>query len=238
MGQGQGGGAPSKISAKITAAICKHLRSGNYIETSCAAVGISVDTFHRWLKAGADAERSTNKYRKFSVAVREELAKAEVNLVEKYYEACTGKGDGKPKIIADFLARRWSNRWGIKQVIGNIDLPTDPATGRADLSALSTDEVEDVLRLLKKAKGAVPNGLENGNGNGHNGNGEENGNGDTNAGPTESNGDRLDGRVPCAVVPVIDKPVVIDDGNEGNGDGPTNGDSGGVESGEKTETEE
>lgn len=43
-----------KYSAEITEKICRHLKKGNTITTTCQAVGISKDTFYEWVKKKAD----------------------------------------------------------------------------------------------------------------------------------------------------------------------------------------
>ena len=46
-------GRPEKLTPKLQDDIVKVIRSGNYIETACAFVGINKTTFYDWLKRGA-----------------------------------------------------------------------------------------------------------------------------------------------------------------------------------------
>lgn len=46
-------GRPSKLTDQLADQLCAHLRTGHYIETACALVGISKQSLYTWLKNGA-----------------------------------------------------------------------------------------------------------------------------------------------------------------------------------------
>lgn len=49
------GGRPSLLSKEIIEDLAKHLKGGNFITTSCKAVGLrSTDTFYDWMKKGLE----------------------------------------------------------------------------------------------------------------------------------------------------------------------------------------
>lgn len=46
-------GRPSKLTEQLSDQLCAHLRTGHYIETACALVGLSKTSMYAWLKNGA-----------------------------------------------------------------------------------------------------------------------------------------------------------------------------------------
>src|SRR5258707_14105237 len=97
--------------------ICTALRAGNYIETASAYVGITKDTFYRWLKRGAhaadtnDTSKLEAQYRAFHGAVREAIAVAEIRDVALIAKAATDQWTA----AAWRLERRYPDRWGRRE---------------------------------------------------------------------------------------------------------------------------
>ena len=111
---------PTKLTPKLQEDILKVIRSGNYIETACAYVGINKSTFYDWLKRGAREKdrleknprarirKSEKIYVEFSNAVEKALAHAEIRDV-----AIIGKAaEENWKAAAWRLERKFPERWG------------------------------------------------------------------------------------------------------------------------------
>jgi hypothetical protein len=73
---------PSKLTKKVSDAICDSIRAGNYMETAAAVAGVSKDTLYEWLKLGA-APGATGICKRFSDAVQRALAEGEASSVAK-----------------------------------------------------------------------------------------------------------------------------------------------------------
>ena len=73
-------GRPSKLTDELQDEIVSYLKTGNYVETVCALVGISKSTFYSWLNKGKNSTRS-NEYSRFADAVEHAQAWAEARLV-------------------------------------------------------------------------------------------------------------------------------------------------------------
>jgi len=105
---------PTKITYKIIKEFKKWLLMGNYPTRVCEYLGISDNTYRNWLAWGekvtdAQARRNRNKwwYRKFYREISKINAEAEIKTVavlRAYLQE-------NPEKIADFMARRWGERW-------------------------------------------------------------------------------------------------------------------------------
>jgi len=102
-------GRPSKLSPEIQERICSALRGGNYESAAAAAGGVGSSTFHRWMERGRTA--GSGQYRDFWVAVTRAREDAELRLVELWQEAMPNDW----RAIAEFLARRYPERWGKRE---------------------------------------------------------------------------------------------------------------------------
>lgn len=98
-------GRPSKLTPELQRKLCDAIAAGNYLEAACSYAGVDYSTFTRWMK------RKSKRFRNFRNAVLEAEAKAEVAIVAQWrkhmpenWQACR-----------DFLARRYSDRWGPKE---------------------------------------------------------------------------------------------------------------------------
>lgn len=155
-------GRPSKLTMELQEEVVKHLRTGNYIETVSALVGISKNTFYDWLKRGAREiqrveqnsrariRKDEQKYVDFSDAVKKAMAHAEVRDVTLIAKA----GDKNWQASAWRLERKHPDKWGRKerQTIEHMgkDGGAIETKNTLDLSALSDKELAQLERLISK----------------------------------------------------------------------------------------
>ena len=102
-------GRPNKLSPEIQERICSALRGGNYESAAAAAGGVGSSTFHRWMERGRLAK--SGPYRDFWVAVTRARDAAELSLVSMWVAAMPSDW----RAIAEFLARRYPERWGKRE---------------------------------------------------------------------------------------------------------------------------
>jgi hypothetical protein len=90
---------------KVQATVTALLRNGNYIETACAAAGLSTTAFYAWMERGeADIEaETTSRYRDFTEAVTRARAEGEALLVQEIRAA----GRGTERAVGDWKASAW-----------------------------------------------------------------------------------------------------------------------------------
>ncbi|MHA1304883.1 MAG: IS630 transposase-related protein [Candidatus Heimdallarchaeaceae archaeon] len=62
-----------KLTSELQGQIVKYIKSGNYVETACDAVGIAKKTYYEWLKKG---EQGIEPYSNFSNAIKKAKAEA------------------------------------------------------------------------------------------------------------------------------------------------------------------
>lgn len=158
-------GRPSKLTPEIQEEILRVIKSGNYIETACAYVGINKTTFYDWLKKGArEKERvaqnprarvrkDLQKYVDFSNAVDKALAQAEIRDV-----AIIGKAaEENWQAAAWRLERKFPDRWGRKEKYslehsGKDGGPIETShTEQIDLSNLTDKELEQLEKIIAKS---------------------------------------------------------------------------------------
>lgn len=155
---------PIKLNQKIHDELVSVIRSGNYIETACAYVGIHKSTFYDWLRKGAKEidrveknprARVTKEMEPFvelSNAVEKALAHAEVRDV-----AIIGKAaETQWQAAAWRLERKFSDRWGRKErhelEHSGGDKPIQMETKQEiDLSKLSDEELNALESILDKS---------------------------------------------------------------------------------------
>ena len=102
-------GRPSKLSPEIQERICSALRGGNYESAAAASAGVGSSTVRQWLQWGRDAKSA--RYVAFLTAVTRAREDAELRLVELWQEAMPNDW----RAIAEFLARRYPERWGKRE---------------------------------------------------------------------------------------------------------------------------
>lgn len=94
------GGRPSKLTPELADRLCAHLRTGHYIETACALVGLSKTSMYAWLKNGARHRDAGTALSKLSAHDRRcveflnavELADAEALDRDMLRHAALGRG--------------------------------------------------------------------------------------------------------------------------------------------------
>lgn len=69
-----------KYSEELTEKICKHLKKGNTVTTTCQAVGIHKDTFYDWMKKKSD----------FSDAIKKAQSIADKKVENALFKMATG----------------------------------------------------------------------------------------------------------------------------------------------------
>lgn len=155
---------PTKLTPELQEDVLKVIRSGNYIETACAYVGINKSTFYDWIKRGARekdrvAKNPKARVRKdeqpfvdFSNAVERALAHAEIRDV-----AIIGKAaEENWQAAAWRLERKFSDRWGRKDKYALEHSGKDGGaietshTEQIDLSNLTDEELTQLEQIITK----------------------------------------------------------------------------------------
>lgn len=155
------GGRPSKLTPEIQEEIVKVVKSGNYIETACAFVGINKSTLYDWMKRGArEIERLDNNakakpkksevpYVEFSNAIKSAMAQSEIRDV-----AIIGKAAATNWQAAAWrLERKHPSRWGRKDNLkAELEHSGEIATkGETKIDIVQQVSVDEESReLLKK----------------------------------------------------------------------------------------
>jgi transposase len=106
------GGRPTKLSQAVTATVVRYLKDGAYIETACAASGVSKTRLYEWLKQARDDDElglEDTPHQEFRDAVEEALALAELRDLETVSKAAK---KGNWTAAAWRLERRNPKRWG------------------------------------------------------------------------------------------------------------------------------
>lgn len=161
------GGRPTKLTEDLSARIVQYIRTGQYVETACAAVGLNKDTYYAWLRRaaayreerrlGARKRQGEEIYLLFSDAVERGLAEAEMRDVNIIGAASASQWQA----AAWRLERRHPQRWGrVERVqlsgpdgapIATQDVPVDPLS-RLDPSKLSDEQLSWLDELLEQAR--------------------------------------------------------------------------------------
>ena len=83
-------GRPCLLTDELQAKICAYIAAGNYLATACAAVGISDETFRKWLEKGKtelDAGETSGRFSAFIGAVKRAEADREAIIVGRLVDA-------------------------------------------------------------------------------------------------------------------------------------------------------
>lgn len=110
---------PAVCDHEIVSEVLYRLEKGNYLDTAANCAGIEPDQLSYWLEAGVRGE--SKEYRKFLIAARRAVAKAEANLVETIEE----EAQDDWRAAAFILERRHSRKWGKKT---NVKFEDDGAS--------------------------------------------------------------------------------------------------------------
>lgn len=102
-------GSNPKLSKDLISKLSILIKNGAYIETAAAAVGISKDSFYRWLRNGKKEEGSELE-KELSYAVMQASAISEINDLEIISKAA--KSPNGWKAAAWRLERKFPEKWG------------------------------------------------------------------------------------------------------------------------------
>lgn len=97
----------TKLTPELQQEFCFIISRGNYYTTACNALGVSYQTFRRWMRAGEQATSEESIYRKFYLAVQLADAQGEVHAVEQW----RGHFSKEFRVPATFLAARYPHKW-------------------------------------------------------------------------------------------------------------------------------
>lgn len=100
-------GRPTKLTPKIQDEIVELLKAMNYVETACAVVGISKNTYYDWIKKANESKRR-NKYTIF----RDEIEKAQAWGEARLVATINRHSERNWQAGAWLLEKRHSDRWG------------------------------------------------------------------------------------------------------------------------------
>lgn len=148
-----GPGYPPKLTPDVQKRICDLVRTGNYRETACAAVGIASRTLRVWLRKASEAEAKADAGQELTEADKRHLEFAEaLDAAEAEGEARDVMLIGKAasldwKAAAWRLERRGSKRWGYKQQIEH--------SGSIGSAPTSQEQAAAARRLMDSEFGRV-----------------------------------------------------------------------------------
>ncbi len=101
----------TKLTPQLIDKISAYIHGGNYVNTSCYAVGISESIYYRWIEQGTkDMENNIDSiYVQFCESVKKADANCEIDIIS----------DTKRKVLESkrpidgiiFASRRWKDRW-------------------------------------------------------------------------------------------------------------------------------
>lgn len=124
-GIGHQAGNGTYLTPELHAAFIKAIRKGNYITTVCKSLGISRFTYYGWMRKGepedvTDADGNVigtvypdTRYGRFHRDMDNAQAGAEINAVE----AMTSHFEDDWRAAAEFLARKFPERWNPKVAV-------------------------------------------------------------------------------------------------------------------------
>jgi hypothetical protein len=102
----------TRLDAKLTARICKHVENGSYPDDAAVAEGVPLRTYQHWLALGtADGVAENSPYALFVFALDRARARGRVALVKDVRTGDT-KTRRKAKAAAWLLERTHSKRFG------------------------------------------------------------------------------------------------------------------------------
>lgn len=130
------GGRPTILNQELTNELVKYIRTGNYIETACAIVGVAKQSVYNWMKQGRRGESLETA--EFLDAIEKALAESEARDV-----VLIGKAAEKNWCAAAWrLERKNPERWGRKD---RLDL-----NHGGGMSILNHNITDDELDFFKK----------------------------------------------------------------------------------------
>lgn len=104
-------GRPSKLTPETRKRLFDAIKAGCYYDVACRYAGISYATFRNWINKGEKSR--SGEFFDFLEALKQAEAEAEVRMVMLWQS----KMPEDWKAARDFLARRYPDRWGLKEKI-------------------------------------------------------------------------------------------------------------------------
>jgi hypothetical protein len=101
---------PSKLNDELLTRICGHLEKGLPRRRAAALEGIDESTFTRWFYKGANVDEK-GLARKFFIEVNRAEAQLQKTCIEMLQ---SGMKAGDPRVVLNFLGRRFADEWGRK----------------------------------------------------------------------------------------------------------------------------
>lgn len=151
----RGRGAPSKLTEVLQKKIVKLVREGNYFSVVARVCQLDPTTIHRWYDTGeaeCKAGKTEGKYYEFYLAVSAAEAQCEADLI-RYLKDHSRKDT---RAVLEFLARRYPERWAVKdslRIEANVNVP------HADVAKLLMEDPEGrellgkmLLKIQKERK--------------------------------------------------------------------------------------
>lgn len=132
-------GRPVKLNDELIERICDLIRAGNYIEIACRSVGLSKDTYYKYLKKGNDPTVQDPIYKNFTDAV----LKAEAESLVEMNSKMEGFEKGSWKPLAFRLERRFGNFYGKQQRIEVNSNPLDALTSIIEQSKAALQKKDE-----------------------------------------------------------------------------------------------
>lgn len=110
----------TKLTDRTRKRICDRIRGGNFVTVAVTQSGVSLAAHYKWMKrgkaemesqsSGNDPDPSEAEYHKYFLAVERAKAECEADVVETWVNQLPDSWQA----CRDFLARRFSERWGSK----------------------------------------------------------------------------------------------------------------------------
>lgn len=120
-------GARLKLTDDLMTRIAGQIKKGNYVRTSCLAVGVSQSTFYAW-KAQGETDIKAGKRTKYSAFV-EMIDHADAVAQQRLVRTVINEGGWKGSL--EILKRRFPKEFGDKTALSNADgsplVPSGPA---------------------------------------------------------------------------------------------------------------
>lgn len=121
-------GRPSKLTPEITDELAQILEQGNWVDTACDQVGISRDTFYKWVargKRGRAYDIEPVNYVEFALRIGQAVAQVEIDSVKELRKA-----PNNWQATAWWLERRHPDKWGNRGKLdvnlgGNVTITSD-----------------------------------------------------------------------------------------------------------------
>lgn len=168
-----GGGRSSTLTPAIHEAVIEGIKNGNYISTVMQSVGVPLQNFYHWKRQGSPKkifddegnevgeEYPDNFYGDFMRDYDEALSYAEIRAVK----ALQSHFDKDWRAAAEFLARKFPERWNPKSVVEHQGKDGGPIMTEdrrevlyAKLDMISSESTVDVVGV----EGETPDELDSG----------------------------------------------------------------------------